>query len=208
MTLGVSSKFVLAVSALAAIGGVVHAPMALARGGFGGLRMGGMHMGGGHMGGMHMGGGHMGGGHMGDHMAGRMGGGPPHPGGGPHPAGGGGHPPHPPGPHPGPGPHPPGPGPGPHPGPAPHPPGPPPDGHHHHPPPPPGPYWPGYWDDDDDFLWGAATALAIGTMVRSAPSGCADVQVGNHIYKHCGDTWLQAAYSGHQLVYIAVEDPR
>lgn len=77
---------------------------------------------------------------------------------------------------------------------------------HHH---PRGPYWPGYWhDNDDDILWGAATALAIGSIIRSTPSGCSDVQVGNHMYKHCGNTWLQAAYSGHQLVYVAVSDPR
>lgn len=82
------------------------------------------------------------------------------------------------------------------------------NGHHDHHHPPRGPYWPGYWHDGDDILRGAVTALAIGSIIRSAPSGCNDVRVNNRLYKHCGNTWLQAAYSGHQLVYVAVDDPR
>ncbi|MTH78457.1 hypothetical protein [Paracoccus aestuariivivens] len=82
--------------------------------------------------------------------------------------------------------------------------------HHDHHHPSRGPYWPGYWHDDhdNDLLWGAVAALAIGTIIHNAPKNCSEVQVRNHLYKHCGNTWLQAAYSGHQLVYIAVDDPR
>lgn len=162
--------------ALASIACLSLAPLAEARGGFGGGRMAGMHMGGGHM---------AGGQHGGHNLSGAH----PH-----HPAGGGGNRPHPqPRPQPRPHPHP---QPGPHPG----------HGPHH---PPPAPYWPGYWDDDDDFFWGATTALAIGTMIRHAPSSnCRDVTINRHLYKHCGNTWLQAVYQGHQMVYIAVEDPR
>ncbi|MDB6178320.1 hypothetical protein PAF17_12515 [Paracoccus sp. Z330] len=159
---------------------VATSSIAEARGGFGGGRMGGMHMGGaGHMGGgSHFGGGAHAGG--GHHGGGHHGG--DHHGGdhhdGDHHGGDHHHDHH----HD--------------------------DDHHHHHGPAPAPYWPGYWDDGDDFFWGATAGLAIGSMVDSVPADCRDVQVDKHLYKQCGNSWFQAAYSGHQLVYISVEDPR
>lgn len=111
----------------------------------------------------------------------------------PHPSG---HHPHPPLPGPHPGPHP---VPGPHPMPPPPRPLPP-------PPPPPGPYWPGYWGPA--AAWGAATAIAVGTVIATLPPECVNVVVNGVSYRECGGQWFEPRYDGHTVVYIAVAAPR
>jgi hypothetical protein len=173
-----------------------------ARGGFRGGRMPRMNFGGGgmHGGGFHPGGGNFHGFNGPSHFAPRahpaVAPHPPHPGPmpGPHPSG---HHPHPPTP----GPHP-----GPHPGPGPHPPGPPP-GPHPPPPPPPGPYWPGYWGPGP-VVWGAATAIAVGTVIATLPPECVTVVVNGISYRECGSNWFAPRYDGHTVVYVAVANPR
>ncbi|WP_349962407.1 hypothetical protein [Rhizobium sp. ZPR3] len=125
----------------------------------------------------------------------------PHP--APHPNPSGLHP-HPPTPTPHPNPHP---GPHPYPGPGPIPPGPHP-GPYGPVPPPAGPYWPGYWGPAPAAVWGAATAIAVGTVIATLPPACTAVVVKGISYQDCGGNWFEPQYSGHAVVYVAVKDPR
>ena len=53
-----------------------------------------------------------------------------------------------------------------------------------------------------------ATAVAVGTVVRSIPPSCSSVMVGNVAYQQCGNTWYQPRYSGSQVTYVVVNPPR
>jgi hypothetical protein len=52
-----------------------------------------------------------------------------------------------------------------------------------------------------------ATALAIGTVVASQPSGCGEQMVGGLTYLNCDGTWFQPQYQGGQVVYVVVAPP-
>ena len=53
-----------------------------------------------------------------------------------------------------------------------------------------------------------ATAVAVGTVVRSVPPSCTSVVVGNVAYQQCGNTWYQPRYAGSQVTYVVVTPPR
>lgn len=53
-----------------------------------------------------------------------------------------------------------------------------------------------------------ATAVAVGTVVRSIPPSCTAVVVGNVAYKQCGTTYYQPRYAGSQVTYVVVNPPR
>jgi hypothetical protein len=53
-----------------------------------------------------------------------------------------------------------------------------------------------------------ATAVAVGTVVRSIPPSCTSVMVGNVAYQQCGSTWYQPRYAGSQVTYVVVNPPR
>lgn len=52
-----------------------------------------------------------------------------------------------------------------------------------------------------------ATALAVGTVVSSQPSGCGEQTVGGLTYLNCDGTWFQPQYQGGQVVYVVVAPP-
>jgi hypothetical protein len=53
-----------------------------------------------------------------------------------------------------------------------------------------------------------ATAVAVGTVVRSIPPSCTSLMIGNVAYQQCGNTWYQPRYSGSQVTYVVVNPPR
>jgi len=52
-----------------------------------------------------------------------------------------------------------------------------------------------------------ATALAIGTVVASQPSGCHEQIVNGLTYMSCDGTWFQPQYQDGQVVYVVVAPP-
>jgi hypothetical protein len=52
-----------------------------------------------------------------------------------------------------------------------------------------------------------ATALAVGTVVASQPSGCTEQVAGGLTYLHCDGTWFQPQYQSGQVVYVVVAPP-
>jgi len=62
----------------------------------------------------------------------------------------------------------------------------------------------GGWDNDYHPIAAAAvvtaTAVAIGSMVRTVPAGCVPVNYGGMVYQQCGSTWYQP--QGSQYVVI------
>lgn len=53
-----------------------------------------------------------------------------------------------------------------------------------------------------------ATAVAVGSVVRSIPPSCTSVVVGNVAYQQCGNTWYQPRYAGSEVSYVVVNPPR
>jgi hypothetical protein len=53
-----------------------------------------------------------------------------------------------------------------------------------------------------------ATAVVVGSVVRSLPPKCAAVMVGNVSYQQCGATWYRPQYSGSAVSYVVVNPPR
>jgi TRAP-type mannitol/chloroaromatic compound transport system permease large subunit len=53
-----------------------------------------------------------------------------------------------------------------------------------------------------------ATAVAVGTVVRTIPPSCRSVVVGNVAYQQCGNTFYQPRYAGSQVTYVVVNPPR
>lgn len=71
--------------------------------------------------------------------------------------------------------------------------------HHHH-------------RDGDDFVTGlaagVAAAVVIGAVVSSLPSGCASQEIRGVAYRRCGNDWYRPQYSGGDVTYVVVVDPR
>ena len=79
------------------------------------------------------------------------------------------------------------------------------------------------WDDqdvfeDDDFDWGLGTWMALGlgtavtvsawnTMTQQKDCNLQKVEVNDHAYMKCGNTWYIEAYTGSDVHYVAVEAP-
>lgn len=53
-----------------------------------------------------------------------------------------------------------------------------------------------------------ATAVVVGSMVRSLPPNCSQVMVGNVLYQQCGGSWYQPQYAGTNVTYVVVNPPR
>ena len=53
-----------------------------------------------------------------------------------------------------------------------------------------------------------ATAVVVGSVVRSLPPSCTSVVVGNVAYQQCGHTWYQPRYAGSEVSYVVVNPPR
>ncbi len=53
-----------------------------------------------------------------------------------------------------------------------------------------------------------ATAVAVGTIVASIPSGCSQVEIDGIAYQQCGDVWYAPQYQGTTVNYIVVNPPR
>jgi hypothetical protein len=52
-----------------------------------------------------------------------------------------------------------------------------------------------------------ATAVAVGSAVRTLPPSCRAVRVGNMAYQQCGTIWYQPRYAGSDVTYIVVAPP-
>lgn len=69
-----------------------------------------------------------------------------------------------------------------------------------------------YRDRDGDFVGGlavgVAAAVAIGAVVSSLPPGCESYEIRNVAYRRCGEVWYRPQYSGGDVTYVAVDDPR
>lgn len=53
-----------------------------------------------------------------------------------------------------------------------------------------------------------ATAIVVGSMVRTLPPNCTQMMVGNVMYQQCGGYWYQPQYSGSSVTYVVVNPPR
>jgi len=62
----------------------------------------------------------------------------------------------------------------------------------------------GGWDNDYHPIATAAvvtaTAVAIGSMVRTVPAGCVPVNYGGIVYQQCGSTWYQPQGGQYQVI--------
>jgi hypothetical protein len=58
------------------------------------------------------------------------------------------------------------------------------------------------------FVAGVATAVAIGAIVASLPPNCTTYSYSGIGYRQCGGTWYQPQYSGANVTYIVVNEPR
>lgn len=62
----------------------------------------------------------------------------------------------------------------------------------------------GGWDNDYHPVAAAAvvtaTAVAIGSMVRSVPANCVPVNYGGIVYQQCGSTWYQPQGGQYQVI--------
>jgi len=54
----------------------------------------------------------------------------------------------------------------------------------------------------------AATAVVVGTIVRSLPPSCTAVQIDTVVYQQCGTTWYQPQYAGSTVQYVVINPPR
>jgi len=57
------------------------------------------------------------------------------------------------------------------------------------------------------FVAGVATAIVVGAIVNSLPSGCNTVIKNGISYSQCGSTWYQPQQSGDSVTYIVVNAP-
>ncbi|QIE55597.1 hypothetical protein G5B40_09095 [Pikeienuella piscinae] len=58
------------------------------------------------------------------------------------------------------------------------------------------------------FVAGVATAVTIGAIVSTLPPNCTTYTYSGIGYRECGGTWYQPQYSGSNVTYIVVNDPR
>ena len=66
--------------------------------------------------------------------------------------------------------------------------------------------------DADGFWAGAAvagaTAAVVGSIAYSLPSACSNVVIGGLTYQDCDGVWYAPQYSGTDVVYVVIDDPR
>jgi hypothetical protein len=66
----------------------------------------------------------------------------------------------------------------------------------------------GYYGYGAGVAAGVATSLAIGTVVAALPSGCTSTTINGVYYQRCNGTWYAPRYSGSDVTYVVVEEPR
>jgi hypothetical protein len=52
------------------------------------------------------------------------------------------------------------------------------------------------------------TAAAIGSLAYSLPTGCGSLHYGGYPYYNCAGVYYQPQYSGSQVTYVVVDNPR
>ena len=68
-----------------------------------------------------------------------------------------------------------------------------------------------YHDDYHPIATAAAitaTAIVVGSMVNTLPSGCSTVIVNGFAYQQCGSSWYQPQISGSSTTYVVINPPR
>ena len=53
----------------------------------------------------------------------------------------------------------------------------------------------------------AVTAVAVGTVVATLPTGCSQIVVHGRPYYNCTGTYYQPQYSGSEIIYVVVDSP-
>jgi hypothetical protein len=53
----------------------------------------------------------------------------------------------------------------------------------------------------------AATAIIVGSVVRSLPTGCSTVVRHGIAYSQCGTVWYEPQYAGNDVTYVIVNTP-
>jgi hypothetical protein len=68
--------------------------------------------------------------------------------------------------------------------------------------------WDDHWHPVASAAAVTATAVAIGSLVRTLPPSCSTVVVDGVSYSQCGGTWYLPQYSGTTVQYVVVNPPR
>ena len=68
--------------------------------------------------------------------------------------------------------------------------------------------WDDHWHPVAAAAAVTATAMVIGSMVRTLPPSCSTVVVDGVSYSQCGGTWYLPQYSGTTVQYVVVNAPR
>jgi hypothetical protein len=53
-----------------------------------------------------------------------------------------------------------------------------------------------------------ATAIVVGSMVRTLPPACSLIMINGFTYQQCGSVWYQPQFSGTTTTYVVVNAPR
>jgi hypothetical protein len=68
--------------------------------------------------------------------------------------------------------------------------------------------WDDHWHPGAAAAAVTATAMVVGSMVRTLPPSCSTVVVNGVSYSQCGSTWYLPQYSGTTVQYVVVNAPR
>jgi len=68
--------------------------------------------------------------------------------------------------------------------------------------------WDDHWHPVAAAAAVTATAIAVGSLVRTLPPSCSTVVVNGVSYSQCGGTWYLPQYSGTTVQYVVVNAPR
>ena len=68
--------------------------------------------------------------------------------------------------------------------------------------------WDDHWHPVAAAAAVTATAIAVGSLVRTLPPSCSTVVVNGVSYSQCGSTWYLPQYSGTTVQYVVVNAPR
>ena len=68
--------------------------------------------------------------------------------------------------------------------------------------------WDDHWHPVAAAAAVTATAIAVGSLVRTLPPSCTTMVVDGVSYSRCGGTWYLPQYSGTTVQYVVVNPPR
>jgi hypothetical protein len=68
--------------------------------------------------------------------------------------------------------------------------------------------WDDHWHPVAAAAAVTATAVIVGSMVRTLPPSCSTVVVNGVSYSQCGSTWYLPQYSGTNVQYVVVNPPQ